>query len=69
MQITAHPFHYVFVCESCGNTITISYRDLRGCFAGSVPDEEFLKRSLLCVCELPQPEIAPSPVVPLSPDR
>lgn len=64
MQITAHSFYYSALCESCGNTITISYRDLRSCFSGSIPDEALLKGSLLCTCEAARPEMSLSSVVP-----
>lgn len=58
MQITAHSSYYSAACENCGNTLTVSYRDLRACFEGSVPNEDFLETCVLCVCELPQPESA-----------
>lgn len=64
MKLTEHVSLYSATCEVCGNAYTISFSDLHALFV-AVPDKAYLERSLLCVCELPSPDLASPSAVTL----
>ena len=55
VRVTAHAFHYAAECESCGNSVDISYADLRRGFSGILPDKACMERSLICACGAAKP--------------
>ena len=51
VRVTVHRFHYAAECEACGNSVGISYRDLRRAFSGRLPGKAWIEGSLICTCE------------------
>ena len=61
MRVSFHLFFYSAECECCGQTVNISYRDLRACFRGAVPNKSVIERSVRCTCAAEPPLIGAEP--------